>query len=148
MLVDILGTNCDQCVCMVQCCFTSTETTSLIRTGSPIRPPRLSHTSEPCVPAPLRVNFVGAGPEPCVPAPLRVNFVGAGPELCVPAPLRVDLVEAGDSQRSGSPSEHSLNKYLFQSDNPKHVPVSSASSFFTLQTDNRLFHPLVHSDRN
>ena len=23
--VDILGTNCDQCVCMVQCCFTSTD---------------------------------------------------------------------------------------------------------------------------
>ena len=27
--VDILGTNCDQCVCMVQCCFTSTETIRL-----------------------------------------------------------------------------------------------------------------------
>ena len=24
--VDMLGTNCDQCVCRVQCCFTSTET--------------------------------------------------------------------------------------------------------------------------
>ena len=33
-LVDILGTNCDQCVCMVQCCFTSTETIRLIRTGT------------------------------------------------------------------------------------------------------------------
>ena len=35
--VDILGTNCDQCVCMVQCCFTSTRTINdrLIRTGSP-----------------------------------------------------------------------------------------------------------------
>ena len=43
--VDILGTNCDQCVCMVQCCFTSTETIRLIRTGSPGRPPRLSHSS-------------------------------------------------------------------------------------------------------
>ena len=30
--VDILGTNCDQCV---KCCFTSTETIRLIRTGSP-----------------------------------------------------------------------------------------------------------------
>ena len=40
--VDILGTN---CVCMVQCCFTSTETIRLIRTGSPGRPPRLSHSS-------------------------------------------------------------------------------------------------------
>ena len=28
--VDILGTNCDQCVCMVQCCFPSTETVRLI----------------------------------------------------------------------------------------------------------------------
>ena len=28
--VDILGTNCDQCVCMVQCCFKSTETIRLI----------------------------------------------------------------------------------------------------------------------
>ena len=36
----ILGTNCDQCLSMVQCCFTSTETTRLIRTGSPGRPPR------------------------------------------------------------------------------------------------------------
>ena len=43
--VDILGTNCDQCVSMVQCCFTSTETIRLIRTGSPGRPPRLSHRS-------------------------------------------------------------------------------------------------------
>ena len=43
--VDILGTNCDQCVSMVQCCFTSTETVRLIRTGSPGRPPRLSHSS-------------------------------------------------------------------------------------------------------
>ena len=39
----MLGTNCDQCVSMVQCCFTSTETVRLIRTGSPGRPPRLSH---------------------------------------------------------------------------------------------------------
>ena len=43
MSVDILGTNCDQCVSMVQCCFTSTETIRLVRTGSPGRPPRLSH---------------------------------------------------------------------------------------------------------
>ena len=45
MSVDILGTNRDQCVCLVQCCFTSTETVRLIRTGSPGRPPRLSHSS-------------------------------------------------------------------------------------------------------
>ena len=31
MSVDVLGTNCDQCVSMVQCCFTSTETMRLIR---------------------------------------------------------------------------------------------------------------------
>ena len=43
--VDILGTNCDQCVSMVQCCFASTETVRLIRTDSPGRPPRLSHSS-------------------------------------------------------------------------------------------------------
>ena len=43
--VDILGTNCVQCVSMVQCCFTSTETVRLVRTGSPGRPPRLSHSS-------------------------------------------------------------------------------------------------------
>ena len=42
--VDVLGTNCDQCVSMVQCCFTSTETIRLIRTGSPGRPPLLSHS--------------------------------------------------------------------------------------------------------
>ena len=33
--VDISGTNCDQCVSMVHCCFTSTKTTRFIRTGSP-----------------------------------------------------------------------------------------------------------------
>ena len=38
-----LGTHCDQC--MVQCCFTSTETVRFIRTESPGRPPRLSHSS-------------------------------------------------------------------------------------------------------
>ena len=43
--VDVLGTNCDQCVSMVHCCFASTETTRLIRTGSPGRPPRLSHST-------------------------------------------------------------------------------------------------------
>ena len=43
--VDILGTDCDQCVSVVECCFTSTETVRLIRTGSPGRPPRLSHSS-------------------------------------------------------------------------------------------------------
>ena len=45
MSVDISGTNCDQCRSMIQCCFTSTETVRLIRTGSPGRPPRLSHRS-------------------------------------------------------------------------------------------------------
>ena len=36
---DILGTNCDQCRSMVQCCFTSTETAvRLSRTDSPGRP--------------------------------------------------------------------------------------------------------------
>ena len=43
--VDILGTNCDQCVCMVQCCFTPTESIRLIRTESPGRPPPFSHSS-------------------------------------------------------------------------------------------------------
>ena len=33
MSVDILGTNCDQCLSMVPCCFTSTETIRLIRDG-------------------------------------------------------------------------------------------------------------------
>ena len=45
MSVDILGTNCDQCRSMVQCCFTSTEAIRLIRAESPGRPPRLSHSS-------------------------------------------------------------------------------------------------------
>ena len=43
--VDILRTNCDQCVSVVPFCCTSTETIRLIRTGSPGRPPRLSHTA-------------------------------------------------------------------------------------------------------
>ena len=47
MSVDPLGTNCecDQCWSTVQCCFTSTETVRLIRTESPGRPHRLSHSS-------------------------------------------------------------------------------------------------------
>ena len=45
MSADILMTNCDQCLSMVQCCFTSTETRRLVRTESPGRPPRLSHSS-------------------------------------------------------------------------------------------------------
>ena len=44
MSVDILGTNCDQ-TSMVQHCFTSTKTIRLVRTESPERPPRLSHSS-------------------------------------------------------------------------------------------------------
>ena len=40
-----VGTKCDQCLSMVQCCFTSTETVRLIRTESPGRQPRLSHSS-------------------------------------------------------------------------------------------------------
>ena len=43
--VDILGTKCDQCVSMVQCCFTSTEAVRLVRTGSPGQPLRLSYSS-------------------------------------------------------------------------------------------------------
>ena len=35
MSADVLGTNCDQCLSMVQCCFTSTETVRLIRSGNP-----------------------------------------------------------------------------------------------------------------
>ena len=45
MSLDILGTTCDQCRSMVQYSFTSTETRSLVRTDSPGRPPRLSHSS-------------------------------------------------------------------------------------------------------
>ena len=48
---DILGTNCDQCRSMVQCCFTSTETVRLIRRESAGRPPRLSHSSWTLKPA-------------------------------------------------------------------------------------------------
>ena len=45
MSVDILGTSWDQCRSMVQYSFTSTETRRLVRTDSPGRPPRLSHSS-------------------------------------------------------------------------------------------------------
>ena len=44
--VDILGTNCDQCISMVQCCFTSTKTVRLIRTGRGAQDGHLdSHTA-------------------------------------------------------------------------------------------------------
>ena len=42
---DILGTSCDQCRSTMQKIFTSTETRRLVRTDSPGRPPRLSHSS-------------------------------------------------------------------------------------------------------
>ena len=45
MSVDILRTSWDQCRSMVQYSFTSTETKRLVRTDSPGRPPRLSHSS-------------------------------------------------------------------------------------------------------
>ena len=45
MSPDILGTSWDQCQSMVQYSFTSTETRRLVRTDSPGRPPRLSHSS-------------------------------------------------------------------------------------------------------
>ena len=45
MSVDILGTSCDQYRSMVQYSFTSTETRRLVRTDSPGRPPRISHSS-------------------------------------------------------------------------------------------------------
>ena len=45
MSADILGTSWDQCRSTVQYSFTSTETTRLVRTDSPGRPPRLSHIS-------------------------------------------------------------------------------------------------------
>ena len=45
MSADILGTSWDQCRSTVQYCFTSTETRRLVRTDSPGRPPRLSHSS-------------------------------------------------------------------------------------------------------
>ena len=45
MSAEVLGTNCDQCRSMVQCCFTSTDTVRFIRTERPGRPPRLSHSS-------------------------------------------------------------------------------------------------------
>ena len=45
MSVDILGTSWDQCRSMVQYSFTFTEARRLVRTDSPGRPPRLSHSS-------------------------------------------------------------------------------------------------------
>ena len=45
MLVDILGTSWDQCLSMVQYCFTSMETIRLVRTEHPGRPPQLSRSS-------------------------------------------------------------------------------------------------------
>ena len=45
MSADITGTSWDQCRSMVQYSFTSTETRRLVRTDSPGRPLRLSHSS-------------------------------------------------------------------------------------------------------
>ena len=45
MSADILGTSWDECWSMVQYSFTSTETSRLVRTDSPGRPLRISHSS-------------------------------------------------------------------------------------------------------
>ena len=45
LLTWLLGANCDQCRRTVQYCFTSTETIRLVRSESPGRPSRLSHSS-------------------------------------------------------------------------------------------------------
>ena len=45
MSVDLFGTSWDQRRSMVQYSFTSTETRRLVRTDTPGRPPRLSHSS-------------------------------------------------------------------------------------------------------
>ena len=45
MSVDVSGTSWDQCRSMVQYSFTSTKTRRLVRTDSPGRPHRLSHSS-------------------------------------------------------------------------------------------------------
>ena len=62
MSSDVGLTNCDQWVFMVHCCFTSTETIRLIRTGSPGRPPRRSHSSwtlrEPNIPEQAKYPIV------------------------------------------------------------------------------------------
>ena len=56
-----LGTNCDQCRSTVQYCFTSTETVRLVRTESPGRPPRLSHSSRTLT-KPLWSDWYYTGP--------------------------------------------------------------------------------------
>ena len=45
MSIDILGSSWDQYMSVVQYSFTSTKTMRLVRTGSPGRPPQLSHSS-------------------------------------------------------------------------------------------------------
>ena len=63
MSVDILGTSCDHCRSMVQYRLTSTETRRLVRTDSPGRPPRLSHSSWTMTLLSLRILYiVHAGP--------------------------------------------------------------------------------------
>ena len=52
MSVDILGTNCDQCLSMVQCCFTSTETVRKewrLDRGYHLPPLDLAWTTERCI---------------------------------------------------------------------------------------------------
>ena len=69
MSVNILRTNCDQRRSMVQCCFTSIETVRLIRTESPGRPPRLSHSSvtlQPVAAAVTLCSGVSAGHWPAL----------------------------------------------------------------------------------
>ena len=57
MSVDILETSCDQCRSMVQYIFTSAETRRLVRTDSPGRQLRLSHSSWTMIPNARTVAF-------------------------------------------------------------------------------------------
>ena len=93
MSVDILGTNCDQCRSMVQCCFTSTETVRLIRTESPGRPPpELFFTST------VTVGLLGTGAQDG-----HLDFHTA-PELCFTSTETVGLL--GTGAQDGHPDFH------------------------------------------
>ena len=79
---DTLGTNCDQCLSMIQRCFASTETVGLVRTGSSEQPPWLSHSSWTPRAFPSSVTYT----DPVTPRPSPPP-----PPPPASSPVRVDI---------------------------------------------------------
>ena len=94
---DTLGTNCDQRLSMIRCCFTSTENVRLIRKGSPGWPPWLSHRSWTPWAFPSNVTYTDPVPPP--PPPPASSPVGVDITLLLVGQLGICVSHWGELVR-------------------------------------------------